>query len=181
MIFVCASERASVRVSFYMHCIHSIVFQSTGKYPNYFTFRAKFFIYFLAITIGEKFCVCLYISWSSLHASLKPFYSIHFPCLCFPLPLPLDADIINIRLVICFPKYFMQCCLYSSISERLVYSLFVCFVSFHFVSFCFVCSYRCVSIFFGKSSSVFLYFFNCHHHTTAESFEFHAHAFAFAS
>lgn len=47
--------------------------------------------------------MCLF---GSLLASLEtPFYLIHFHCLCFSF----DADIINIRLVICFPKYFMQC------------------------------------------------------------------------
>lgn len=132
MIFVCSvCVRASERVSVYMHCIHSIVFQSTGKYSNYFTFRAKFFIYFLAITIGGE-VLCVYISLHAPAQTLSPhsFSLSLFFSLFIPLARSLDADIINIRLVICFPKYFMQCCVYSSISERLVYSLFVCFVSF---------------------------------------------------
>lgn len=79
--------------------------------------------------------MCVYFL-SSLHAPAQTLSPHSFSLsLFFSLSRSLDADIINIRLVICFPKYFMQCCVYSSISERLVYSLFVCFVSYCFVSF----------------------------------------------
>lgn len=173
-------ERASVCLFICIAYIPSS-FSRQENIPTILLFGQSFLYIFSQLQSGEKFCVCVYFL-SSLHAPAQTLSPHSFSLsLFFSLSRSLDADIINIRLVICFPKYFMQCCVYSSISERLVYSLFVCFVSF-----CFVCSYRCVSIFFAKSSSVFLYFFNCHHHTaatTANSFECyaHAHASAFAS
>lgn len=178
MFRLCASERACVCL-YALHTFHRL--SVDRKIFQLFYFSGKvFYIFSRNYNRGRSF-VCVYFL-SSLHAPAQTLSPHSFSLsLFFSLSRSLDADIINIRLVICFPKYFMQCCVYSSISERLVYSLFVCFVSF-----CFVCSYRCVSIFFAKSSSVFLYFFNCHHHTaatTANSFECyaHAHASAFAS
>lgn len=59
-----------------------------------------------------------------------------------------------------FSKVFYAV-LYSSISERLVYSLFVCFVSFHFILFRLpfldVCDYAYINILWEKFKCISLF------------------------
>lgn len=126
-----------LRVCLCTACIPFV--QSTGKYSNYFTFKAKFFFIFLQLQSREK--EVLYVC------------SVFFACyLCYPsfiffAIVFLDADIINIHLVICFSKHFMQCvCVYGKfLYQRLVYSLFICL---------FVCCYRSFLVLF---TVIFLY------------------------
>lgn len=99
------------------------------------------FLYFLAITIGgEKFCTYIFLE---LFARFSRTRSPHSFCLPLFLFRSLDADIINIRSVICFPEVFYAvlfiCVLFFY--QRTDWFIVCLSVSFYFVLLSFVCSY----------------------------------------
>lgn len=161
-----------------LHKFHRLS-QSTVEYSNYFTFRAKFFLYFLAITIGGRSFMYFVEFFARFHLSnsftpfillLSLFFSLsRSRCRHNKYSLSnMFSEVFYALLCMC-----LCVCILLSTTDWFIVCLSV---SLYFVHFSFVCSY----IFTISLVEVQVYFFISSIAITInrESFEFHAHSLA---